>query len=279
MKISGIVIWYNPDNENILNIETYINYIEKLYIIDNSEKSNQKLVSKIQNKKIKYIFNKGNLGIAKALNIGCEKAFNEGYEWILTMDQDSSFDRREIQRYFKVFRYIENKKTGIVSPNHILKNDFNGIDENKSLIKTDNVMTSGNFLNLKIWKEIGKFDEKMFIDEVDSDICFKIIDEGYKILQLNKIKMFHELGNLEKRKFFLKKISVLNHNYIRKYYITRNKFYMWKKYKKYRMRYTYYILNDFFKVIFYEKDKKRKLKYMFKGIKDFFQNKMGGLNE
>ena len=54
---------------------------------------------------------------------------------------------------------------------------------------------------------------------------------------------------------------------------------MFKKYKKYRMRYGYYILNDFFKVIFYEKDKVRKLKYMFKGIRDFFQNKMGELND
>ena len=45
------------------------------------------------------------------------------------------------------------------------------------------------------------------------------------------------------------------------------------------MRYGYYILNDFFRVIFYEKDKVRKLKYMFKGIRDFFQNKMGELND
>ena len=59
----------------------------------------------------------------------------------------------------------------------------------------------------------------------------------------------------------------------------RNKFYMLKKYKKYRSRYIYYILNDFFKVIFYEKDKLRKLKYMFKGIADFMKSKMGELDD
>ena len=42
---------------------------------------------------------------------------------------------------------------------------------------------------------------------------------------------------------------------------------------------NYYILNDFFKVIFYEKDKLRKLKYMFKGITDFMKNKMGELDD
>ena len=38
MKIPATVIWYNPDNENIKNIRTYIDYVEKLYIIDNSKK-------------------------------------------------------------------------------------------------------------------------------------------------------------------------------------------------------------------------------------------------
>ena len=48
-KIPATVIWYNPDDENIKNIRTYIDYVEKLYIIDNSKENNKKLI----NKKIK----------------------------------------------------------------------------------------------------------------------------------------------------------------------------------------------------------------------------------
>lgn len=279
MKISATVIWYNPDDENIKNIRTYIDYVEKLYIIDNSKENNKKLADSLNNLKTEYIYNDKNLGIAKALNLACEKAVNDNFEWILTMDQDSSFDSNYINEYFKTFIDVEKMNTGIFSPRHILKNDVDKIDNNKEFVEVDHVMTSGNLLNLKIWEEIGKFDENLFIDEVDSEICFRIIEKGYKVIQLNKIRMFHELGNLEKRNFFTRKISVLNHNHIRKYYIMRNKFYMLKKYKKYRLRYIYYILNDFFKVIFYEKDKLRKLKYMFKGITDFMKNKMGELDD
>lgn len=279
MGIAAAVIWYNPDKNNILNIKSYIDYIEKLYIIDNSREDHQKLLKELENLKIDYIFNGKNLGIAKALNIACDKAKTGGYNWILTMDQDSSFNGKIIKQYLKIFRYTENKEVGIISPLHLLKNDIRKIDEKKIFIKTDNVMTSGNFLNLDIWEKIGKFDETLFIDEVDSDFCYRLTENKYKILQLNKIEMFHELGNLEKRRFFTKKISILNHNYIRKYYITRNRFYMLKKYKKYRKRYIYYILNDFFKVILYERDKKRKLTYMFRGMNDFFHNKMGELND
>ena len=241
--------------------------------------NNKKLCSSLNNNKIEYVYNKKNLGIAKALNLACEKAISDGFKWILTMDQDSSFSSNDINEYFKSFDNIEKKNTGIFSPKHILKNDINKIRDDKKFLEIDHVMTSGNLLNLSAWEKIGKFDENLFIDEVDSEICFRMIENDYKVIQMNRIKMFHELGSLEKRNFFIKKISVLNHNYIRKYYIMRNKFYMFKKYKKYRVRYVYYILNDFFKVIFYEKDKLRKLKYMFRGINDFFKNKMGELDD
>ena len=279
MKTSATVIWYNPDNENINNIKTYINYVEKIYIIDNSMKNNMKLSSSLNNDKIEYVYNNKNLGIAKALNLACEKAINDGFEWILTMDQDSSFDSDGIKKYFETFDNMEKENIGIFSPRHILKNDTKEFDESSDFLEVDHVMTSGNLLNLKIWEEIGRFDENLFIDEVDSEICFRIIENGYKVIQLNRIRMFHELGNLEKKNFFTRKISVLNHNNIRKYYIMRNKFYMLKKYKKYRSRYIYYIFNDFFKVIFYEKDKLRKLKYMCKGIADFMKSKMGELDD
>ena len=278
-RIPATVIWYNPDNENIKNIRTYIDYVEKLYIIDNSKENNKKLADSLNNLKAEYIYNEKNLGIAKALNLACEKAANDNFEWILTMDQDSSFDSDSINAYFRAFEKMTKNNVGIISPRHILKNDIDKFSDVKESAEVDHVMTSGNLLNLKIWEEIGKFDENLFIDEVDSEICFRIIESGYKVIQLNKIRMFHELGNLEKRNFFTRKISVLNHNHIRKYYIMRNKFYMLKKYKKYRSRYIYYIFNDFFKVIFYEKDKLRKLKYMFKGITDFMKNKMGELDD
>lgn len=278
-KIPATVIWYNPDTENIENIKTYIDYVEKVYIIDNSMNNNKKLCSSLNNNKIEYVYNKKNLGIAKALNLACEKAISDGFKWILTMDQDSSFSSNDINEYFKSFDNIEKENTGIFSPKHILKNDINKIRDDKKFLEIDHVMTSGNLLNLSAWEKVGKFDENLFIDEVDSEICFRMIENDYKVIQMNRIKMFHELGSLEKRNFFTRKISVLNHNYIRKYYIMRNKFYMFKKYKKYRIRYVYYILNDFFKVIFYEKDKLRKLIYMFKGINDFFKNKMGELND
>ena len=49
-----------------------------------------------------------------------------------------------------------------ISPRHILKNDIDKFNDVKESAEVDHVMTSGNLLNLKIWEEIGRFDENSF---------------------------------------------------------------------------------------------------------------------
>ena len=56
VKVAGVVVLYNPTNEDISNIDSYINDIDLLYVMDNSGNKNDKRLPK--NKKIKYIFNK-----------------------------------------------------------------------------------------------------------------------------------------------------------------------------------------------------------------------------
>ncbi len=35
MKICGVVVFYNPNNDMLKNIKTYLDNIEKIYVIDN----------------------------------------------------------------------------------------------------------------------------------------------------------------------------------------------------------------------------------------------------
>lgn len=81
LKIAGIVTLYNPTDDDIKNISTYIDDIDKLYIVDNTEGSdNKKRLPR--NKKIEYIFKNENLGVATAMNMGAEKALKDGYKWL-----------------------------------------------------------------------------------------------------------------------------------------------------------------------------------------------------
>jgi len=273
MKLSGIVIWYNPQENDILNINSYIGYVDKLYVVDNSSKNNIDFVKKIKDTyKVEYIPNMKNLGIAKALNIGCEKAINEKYKWILTMDQDSKFLPEIINKYMELFLRKNSDEIGIIAPRYSINGAV--IPKNKY-----SVITSGSILNLNIYNQIGGFLEKLFIDEVDHEICFRILENNYKILQFDEIILEHKLGNTEIKKIFNKTFSVNNHSALRRYYIVRNKLYVKKLHPEFTKEYYKDILKLIVKIILFEKNKFQNIKYILHGIRDYKKNIMGKYKE
>lgn len=151
MKICGVVIWYNPDD--IFNIYSYINDIERLFIIDNSENENldkYKLLDK--NYKITYIWNKENLGIAKALNIGIKEAMKEKYDFILTMDQDSEYEVGAFNRYIDFIKNDKEENIGIYASIPLISKKKYIFDEKYKYAEV--AMTSGSIVNLKIIKKL-----------------------------------------------------------------------------------------------------------------------------
>ena len=49
-KVSCIVVCYNPSNEVVKNIETYINFVDKVIIVDDSDIDNSTLFSELKEK-------------------------------------------------------------------------------------------------------------------------------------------------------------------------------------------------------------------------------------
>ena len=137
MKICGVVVWYNPSKEEVSNIKTYLEYVDRVIVVDNSICDNGDLLKGMN--QIEYIANNENLGIAKALNIGCCKSIEYGYNYALTMDQDSRFDDHMIEKFIKEFhkKVKEDKSIAIFAP---LTDD----SENEGYV--EKIITSGNIL-------------------------------------------------------------------------------------------------------------------------------------
>lgn len=279
MKIAGVVVFYNPSKDNLNNIQNYLDSIDKLYVVDNSEDDINRVES---TDKIEYIKLGENKGIAHALNIGAKKAIEDGYKYLLTLDQDSKMKSSIVDK-MKV--YLEDnkkdKKIGLISP-------YQDIDSKDDKINGDvedmvELMTSGNIINLEAYQDIGGFKDWLFIDCVDTDYCMNLHKHGYKVLRLNNIKMKHELGNLVVHKLFGKEYPCYNHNPIRRYYIVRNNLYINKLYKDLFPDYCAWLIRvqkgQVKRIIAFEKNKIKKLRMMFKGYKDFKKGKKGKLEE
>ena len=68
IKLAGCVILYNPDKDVIRNIESYIRYLDKLYVIDNL--NGEFITNELKNKydNVEIIKHSKNMGIAYSLN-------------------------------------------------------------------------------------------------------------------------------------------------------------------------------------------------------------------
>ena len=144
-------------------------------------------------------------------------------------------------------------------------------------------MTSGNVINLSAYKQIGGYNEDYFIDAVDFDFCLNMKDHGYDIISLNYIRMSHPLGDPVFKTVLGKKMYSLNHNYIRQYYIVRNRRYFIDAHKKTSPAFCKAEKKRTFreaaKILLLEKDKYRKLLYMYRGYKDYKRGIKGEIPE
>lgn len=228
--LSASVILYNPDSSVVDNIKSYHSQISHLFVIDNSENLNSEILNLIEKlDKVTIIRNNKNLGVAKALNIAAKISIDQGFEWLMTMDQDSYFATKEIIEYLKQFEaYKKNKKIGIFTPS---TNDYSNAFEMNENIHS---ITSGSIINLQMYTAIGGFDDYLFIDEVDSDFSYKAILKGYKILNFGKVFMHHHLGRKLKtgflKYFFVKERTI--HNPFRIYFMVRNYLIIRSRYKR-----------------------------------------------
>lgn len=279
MKLFGTVILYNPNEDIVENIHSYIENIDKLYIVDNSDIKNQSLIKQIKDisDKCIYIDNNGNQGIAHALNIGAELAMQDSASWLLTMDQDSRFNNYDFVKFIEEAD-LDNafmQKIGIISPKYY---------ENEHLFKFYDfiTITSGSLINLEIFFKMNGFDNNLFIDSVDTEYCLRLNIAGYKIKRVSNILLNHHLGNITTHKFLWKTIRTTNHSHTRRYYMTRNRFYIWGLYKNIFLEYVKFekliTLKEFIKIILFEKDKWLKIKFSIKGYLDYKNNKFGKLN-
>ncbi|RTL02185.1 MAG: glycosyltransferase [Proteobacteria bacterium] len=276
LNVLIVSVAYNPPTTILKNLEA--DYYPHL-VIDNSEQETVWLKEYCLLHDHIYQWMGDNVGIAKALNVGASYAMQHGFDYIVTMDQDSELTNQLLQELTSfIIDYGVCNDVAIFSPRHKIGN--NSIEYNLAI--EDNIllpMTSGNFVNLKIWYKLLGFDENLFIDAVDIDYYAKAKISGYRILTLNYVVMPHCMGTHSGVMWIFKYgFDVWNHSALRKYYIMRNYNYICKKYLS-KLPELYFFKKIIIKmpisVVLFEKGKFKKLYYLLQGYIDFRLGVMG----
>ena len=180
------------------------------------------------------------------------------------MDQDSAFKPGDFPKYLDIVSQNDQKNIGLWTPAY--KNT-----ELKGLLEKEITMTSGSIVKTSVIKVCGFFSEELFIDLVDSEYCFRIRNNGFRIIQASPIVLKHQLGYKKVNKWG---IVTINYSALRTYYIVRNWFLVYRQYPEQllaacgpkRKFYTYTLLYRSVKIILFEDHKIDKLKALFLGI-------------
>jgi len=273
VKILAGIVLYNPDATRLQeNINAIASQVDKVVLIENGS-SDLEYTKMIDVSQSVYIRNYHNKGIAYALNQILQYAEDNRYEWALTLDQDSVVDANTIPKYSE---YCSIPNVGLITC-RIIDRNFGEREKNNLNGKyefVDFCIQSASLLNVNVWRKVGGFCEEMFIDSVDLDMCLLVKEHGYKILRVNDVQLFHELGHSRIVKLFGKNEVALNHAPIRYYYIIRNYLLLGQRHKK-RLQYMWHALKRLLIVNIYETGRREKNAMMFKGFCHGIQGKYG----
>jgi len=287
------LVTYNCDPALCENLAALDDTGTDILIIDNnSEIVGRKLIEESADpRKTKVIWNADNMGIAYALNQGVHYAIDRGYQWILTLDQDSLVTPGMIEAMVNVYESLgteeQEKTAGLfaipVERDLAKPDDFRSDPTDRTYEKVFVGITSGNLLRTDIFEKVGFFDEKLFIDYVDHDFYLRLASASYQLLECKGAKLIHQRGNYTQKKVLGKLIETSNHSALRKYYITRNRMYMWKTYGESHPDFVRHDKKTFrkqlLKLLLVEDDKWDKLKMVVKGALDFQLGRFGKLEE
>jgi len=281
--IYSLVTLYTPDDSVTKNMLALSGQVDKIYLIDNSAKNNCSLFSEIKN--AEYLFCGKNHGLSSAFNkILKEKDFGDN-DFIIFFDQDSHISENFISSLKNEYENLEKSEfpVGCIGP--VYFNTSSGIVEipkqkiqlNEHSFSVKSIITSSMLLRFRTLKEIGFWNEEIFLDMADWDVCWRLIEHKKLCCMTNVVTLHHTLGKGEKKVGF---IRVKEGSPFRVYYQTRDCLRLiTKKYVpfKYKIRFVLMLTVRPIVHLIVLSNKKERIKYFIKGIHDFNKGIYGSL--
>jgi rhamnosyltransferase len=244
-KTSAIVTVFYPDKEKLQSlVEAISPQVSHIVVVDNGGLDESHLLDK---ENIDIVHPERNIGIAAAQNSGVEVATDNSSEFIVFFDQDSLPRPDLVNSLLIAYEQLESVgcRPAAVGPSIIDREtnqyapfvQFNvsgvekdlGIGKNGS-VRCDFLVASGMLTSCKRFKEVGRCEEGLFIDNVDFEWCFRAKSKGYACFGVPNAKLYHSIGDAARHVGIgHKKGRIALHSPVRQYYIMRNRIHMYKR--------------------------------------------------
>lgn len=278
-KVYALVTLFYPNEKIAENIKILASQVDCVILSDNTPCSdNQNLFSEIKN--CIYIANRENFGLSKAFNIALKShQFDDG-DFIFFFDQDSRICDGYAETLIRNFKKIDlNHEIGCVGPQYVDTNSGKIIAPRKIEVLSDfcytvsSMITSGLLTKYSVLKKIGFWNEAVFLDMADWDICWRMKKAGFKIVLCNALTLTHTLGKGVKK---IGKLNLRINHPVREYYQLRDSIKIfWRLYvpAKYKIRFLLMWFPMPLVYLCFLPNRLLRLKYIFCGFLDGIKRK------
>ena len=281
MTTAVSIVVFHPDEASLKHIIRCSFFSDFVIVVDNTPGADlTRNFEGVSN--LRYIPIGRNVGVAAALNVAAEMAIQNRNDWMLMLDQDSRLSRETHLLVSEYAGSVEDKSIALVSAIPVSRAaDLKRIDAASVVRDVDHVITSGSSLNLSAYVRCGRFEEKLFIDHIDTEYCFRLRRSGFRVVELTRAHLEHALGEIVHKKLFGYEVQYVSHMPFRSYYYVRNGLYVAFKFFTFHplffMFFAFRILNDFGKAVLFQSQKALRLRMMILGAFHFAVNSYGQL--
>lgn len=286
--IIAIMTLYHPTHNTVYNVANISEQVDKIILCDNSNVSNEELFENMT--KCVYVSSQRNLGLSVAFNnilMNPDKYLINDDDFIIFFDQDSKLRDNHITNMIEEYERLSEAgiNVGCMGPVYFNKTS-NSLEIQKAKknlsaqsFSVKSIITSSMMCKYSNLKAINFWNEEIFLDLADWDLCWRFIAAGYACCVTKVAVLEHVIGESEK-KIGLIKLRVGKP--FREYYQVRDCLYLLhKKYTpvKFRVRFLELLtIRSLIHLLFLD-NKKERLDYIKLGIKDYRNNVHGALDK
>lgn len=285
-QICAIVTTYRPELYLVECVRRLVPQVAEIIIVDDgaSEANVEKLSQWFDGvAKVTLWHQPANSGIAAALNIGVKIAQERGYEWVVTLDDDSIPDSDMLERLCEHLSQIGGlRPVGIIGMSRAPRNCTTQTHERTTspvCLDKRGIITSGSLFSLQTFVLVGPFREEFFIDSVDYDFCMRVRAKGLRVIQVQEYGFKHSLGQNERFQLGIFTFNSESHSPARLYYASRNSTILAAEYFLRDPLFTFALVLSQFKtvmrIMFLQKNKRMKLIAIIRGLVAVLKQKMG----
>lgn len=224
-----------------------------------------------------------NIGLAAAYNFGAEFARGEAATHLLLLDQDSVPAPGMVSQLLAQF-LTQKRLIGAVGP--LWKDSRTGeaggfsvrfgkviIPKPDEVLRVEFLISSGSLISLAALSEVGPFDDRLFIEHVDTDWALRATKKGFALYGVAAAVLEHTIGDAvfvlpgSGRRVFIYPPE-------RTYYLVRNSIRLWcRPYATWRWRLfdVWRLCRLIMLYLLFAPDRGGRIKSILQGVRDTFR--------